>query len=147
MLHNALFEGSRLRFSASSRRRKRFELIEIAPGVFVHQGETALMSRDNLGGIANLGAIVGAEAVAVIDTGGSRAEGEAFLAALQQRRPSRSVMSSTLTSIRIISSGMLPSRTGRRLRRPQNLPRALATRGAHYIVLLPRDAWARCSTR
>ena len=44
---------------------------EIAPGVFVHQGKYADVSPENGGDISNCSFIVGKEAVAVIDTGGS----------------------------------------------------------------------------
>jgi len=43
---------------------------QLAEGDFVHVGLIAPVTPDNAGDIANLGIIVGADAVAVVDTGG-----------------------------------------------------------------------------
>ncbi|MGO1080741.1 hypothetical protein ACTOWL_34785, partial [Inquilinus sp. CA228] len=58
---------------------------EVAPGIFVFHGAHEEATAANLGGIANLGFVVGSAAVAVIDTGGSAAEGRRLLAAVRQR--------------------------------------------------------------
>ena len=57
---------------------------QIAPGVYVHQGLHAEATAENAGGIANIGFVVGDKAVAVIDSGGSPAEGQALLLAIRQ---------------------------------------------------------------
>lgn len=111
-----------------------FALEEIAPGVFAHQGETALMTEANKGGIANIGAIVGDEAVAVVDTGGSLIEGKAFLAALQQisNKPIRYVISTHAHPDHVFGNGAFVG-AGVLFVGHQNLPRALAARGAYYL--------------
>ena len=49
--------------------------VEIAPGVHVRHGAVAGTTSENHGAIANLGFIVGTRAVAMIDSGGSVADG------------------------------------------------------------------------
>jgi quinoprotein relay system zinc metallohydrolase 2 len=58
---------------------------EVAPGVFVHQGPHEDFTPANAGGIANLGFVVGGRSVAVVDSGGSRRQGEELLAAVRAR--------------------------------------------------------------
>jgi Metallo-beta-lactamase superfamily len=51
------------------------EVSEIAPGIFVHQGRYELQCPENRGDMANASFVVGADAVAVIDTLGSAVVG------------------------------------------------------------------------
>jgi quinoprotein relay system zinc metallohydrolase 2 len=56
---------------------------QVAPGVYVHIGQHKDVDEGYDGDIANIGFVIGAEAVAVIDTGGSYAVGMALKEALR----------------------------------------------------------------
>ena len=56
---------------------------QVAPGVYVHIGQHKDVDEGYDGDIANIGFVIGSEAVAVIDTGGSHAVGMALKEALR----------------------------------------------------------------
>ena len=60
------------------------EFFETAPGIYLHLGKHEDMSVENLGDIANIGFIIGAESVAVIDPGGSPQVGAAMRIAIRK---------------------------------------------------------------
>lgn len=62
-----------------------FAMAEVAPGNFVRHGVHEEATAENQDGIANIGFIVGGEAVAVIDPGGSRDDGERLRASVRSR--------------------------------------------------------------
>jgi quinoprotein relay system zinc metallohydrolase 2 len=59
------------------------DLIEVAPGVYVHKGGIGIPSPSNGGDLANLGVVIGEDSVAVIDTGSTRAVGEGLYLAIR----------------------------------------------------------------
>ena len=58
-------------------------MTEVAAGVFVHGGVHEEASPENNDAIANIGFVLGDDAVAVIDPGGSALEGDALRAAIR----------------------------------------------------------------
>ena len=62
-------------------------LTEVAPGIFFRRGIDEDASAANDGAIANIGFVVGREAVAVFDPGGSRVDGQRLLAAIRKTTP------------------------------------------------------------
>ena len=111
-----------------------FALSEIADGVFAFRGKDELMTAGNTGAICNLGAVVGTDAVAAIDSGGSLAEARAFIAAIGELsvKPIRFLVNTHMHPDHIFGNAAFRD-IGATVIGHRNLPRALEARGAFYL--------------
>ena len=108
-------------------------MVEVSPGIHVRQGLTEDATAGNVDAIANLGFIVGRDAVAVIDPGGSLHDGRSLRLAIRARTqlPIRYVVLSHVHPDHVFGAAAFkddaPTFVGH-----AGLPQQLAARGAFY---------------
>jgi quinoprotein relay system zinc metallohydrolase 2 len=110
-----------------------FPIERLAEGDYAHFGQVALTTPENAGDIANLGVIVGRDAVAVVDTGGSVQVGQDLLAAIQTitSKPIRYVINTHEHPDHVFGNAAFGSSVtfvGHR-----NLPTEMQKRGTFYL--------------
>lgn len=112
-----------------------FDFEEVAPGLWVHQGRHELPTARNRGDLANLVAVIGDGAVAVIDTGGSYEVGAGLRDAIRAETdlPIRYVINTHFHPDHVLGNAAFleddPAFVGH-----AKLERALADRGPHYLA-------------
>jgi quinoprotein relay system zinc metallohydrolase 2 len=109
------------------------QLQQVAPGLHIRRGLTADATPTNADAIANIGFIIGRDAVAVIDPGGSLSDGLSLRRAITQttQKPIRYVILSHVHPDHIFGAAAFhqdhPVFVGH-----AKLPEALSARGAYY---------------
>lgn len=112
------------------------DVTEIAPGIFVHQGAYAVFAPSNRGDVANLSFVIGHDSVAVIDTGGSAAVGQALRVAIRvvTDKPIRYVINTHMHPDHVFGNaafvGDRPEFIGH-----YKLERALAVRAERFLAI------------
>jgi quinoprotein relay system zinc metallohydrolase 2 len=111
-----------------------YDVRQIAPGVFVHEGRYELFTPSNSGDVSNTGFIIGRDGVAVIDTGGSPRVGAELLKAIRARTdlPIKYVINTHMHPDHVFGNAAFddekPTFVGH-----HKLPRALAARADRYL--------------
>ena len=120
-------------FGRSAGAGSRFATEEVAPGIHIRRGIDEESTAANAGAIANVGFIIGREAVAVADPGGSLEDGARLREAIRAvtRLPIRYVVLSHVHPDHIFGAGAFaadkPAYVGH-----ERLPYALSERGEYY---------------
>lgn len=129
---------SRLRATASTASSPA-AMVEVAQGLYVRQGMTEDASVGNFDAIANLSFIIGRDAVAVIDPGGSLHDGRSLLRAIRARTqlPIRYVVLSHVHPDHIFGATAF-QQDGTSFVGHSELPAQLAARGEFYRAGLER---------
>lgn len=108
-------------------------LQSVAGGDYAHFGQISLTTPENAGDIANIGVIVGDEAIAVVDTGGSVSVGEGLVQAVRSisDKPIRYVINTHEHPDHVFGNAAMPA--GAIFVGHHNLPAELASRGPYYL--------------
>lgn len=108
------------------------EIVQVAAGIYVRPGHAAVVFEGDE--IANLGFVVGDRCVAVVDTGGSMAEGQALDCAIRavSDRPVCYVINTHVHPDHLLGNAAFV-RPGVEFVGHAKLPRALALRGDLYL--------------
>lgn len=116
---------------------------EIAPGVHAHRGEVAMATPENAGDHANMGFIVGREAVAVVDTGGSARVGARLHEAVRAVTdlPVRYVINTHMHPDHVLGNGAFEAE-GTTFVGHHKLARGLAARAERYLAVYEQDLGA-----
>lgn len=114
-------------------------LTEIAPGVHVYTGQTVQMEETADGRIANLGVVIGARSVAVIDAGVTRRQGQELYAAIRALTdlPVSHVILTHMHPDHVLGASVFRE-AGARIVGHAGLPLALELRAGGYLDSLGR---------
>lgn len=112
----------------------RIGVLEIGPGIFVHVGKYQLVNEANRGDISNACCIIGASAVAVIDTSGSYAMGKDLHEAILQitDKPIRYVINTHMHPDHVLGNAAFKA-AGIEFVGHRKLPAALYARKDSYL--------------
>ena len=124
---------------------------QVAPGVYVHIGQHKDFDDGYDGDIANLGFVIGADAVAIIDTGGSYAVGMALKEALRAitRLPIRYVINTHGHPDHVFGNAAFMNADANEANPPPQLighatlPAAMALRSDTYVRNLRKQLGSR----
>lgn len=107
---------------------------EIAPGLFVHQGLYQTFNPQNTGDVANMSVVVGRDAVAVVDTGGSAIIGKGLLAAVRAitDKPVRYVINTHMHPDHVFGDAPFVAESPT-FAAHYKMARGLAARAQHYL--------------
>lgn len=114
-----------------------FSVNEVVPGIFLHEGRHEEMSSANQGDIVNCGYVVGRDAVAVIDPGGSVQTARLLRESIRQHTnlPIRFVVLTHIHPDHI--AGLAAFADVPQVVAHHHYPRALAQRGDFYLDRFP----------